>query len=157
MTIERREFLAAAAATTPLVAGCIGGGTGGENDQTQEMDATGETEADRMISMENTRFKPAKASVETGATVEWVNNDGFEHDVTATQFSDAGTEWNFSETLAGGGRTTYSFDQAGVYHYYCTIHGEGTMCGAILVGGATLEDTLPCGSDDGGGYDNGGY
>lgn len=157
MVIERRQFLTAAAATVPIVAGCLGGGGGGGSDQTENMDGTTEGQSDRTISMENTRFKPSKASVDTGATVKWVNNDSFEHDVTATQFSDTAVEWSFSETLGGGESTTYTFDQEGVFEYYCTIHGESTMCGAILVGGATLSESLPCASDDGGGYDNGGY
>jgi hypothetical protein len=44
----------------------------------------------------------------------------------------------------GGETTSYTFESAGVYEYYCSIHGQGRMCGVVLVGGATKPGPLPC-------------
>lgn len=142
--MDRRRFLTVAVATTPLVAGCTGdGGTGG----------TPADGAHVTISMKNTTFQTLKAEVATGATVEWVNDDGYPHTVTAAQFHDVAKTWSFDEKVAGGERVTYTFDAEGVYEYYCTIHGKSTMCGAVLVGGASLGASLPCSGDGYGGGD----
>lgn len=99
--------------------------------------------------MKNTTFQTLKAEVDTGTTVKWVNEDGFEHTVTSAQFHDKAKSWNFDKKVPGGGRVRHTFDARGVYEYYCTIHGKSTMCGAVLVGGAMLDKSLPCGGDGG--------
>ena len=38
--------------------------------------------------------------------------------------------------LNGGGTFEFTFDEAGTYPYYCTIHGASIMSGEIVVGGA---------------------
>ncbi|MFB6185870.1 MAG: plastocyanin/azurin family copper-binding protein, partial [Halobacteriaceae archaeon] len=107
--------------------------------------------ADKRIVMRNSTFQTLKAEVSTGAVVKWVNRDAFSHTVTSTQFHDKARSWQFDVTVEGGGSTHFTFEKPGVYEYYCTIHGKGSMCGAVLVGGATLEKDLPC-SGGGGGY-----
>ncbi|MFB6201521.1 MAG: plastocyanin/azurin family copper-binding protein, partial [Halorhabdus sp.] len=110
--------------------------------------------ADKTIVMESTTFQTLKAEVATGATVKWTNKDGFAHTVTSAQFHDVAKSWSLDKEVSGGGSVTHTFDEKGVYEYYCTIHGKSTMCGAVLVGGATLDKSLPCGGD--GGDDGGG-
>ncbi|WP_396611051.1 plastocyanin/azurin family copper-binding protein [Haloferax sp. S1W] len=126
---------------------------------------------DVTITMRNTAFQTVRAEVETGATVEWVNEDGYGHTVTSAQFHDGAESWSFARQVPGGGSVSHTFDSPGIYEYYCTIHGDGTMCGAVLVGGASLDKSLPCeddtsdgggdtdggGDDDGDGDDDGGY
>ncbi|MFB6089877.1 MAG: plastocyanin/azurin family copper-binding protein [Halobellus sp.] len=151
MSPTRRQVVAAVAGVAPSLAGCAGGGgaDGGEAGTSTPADS-GAT-----VRLTDRSFQPMKIEVESGATVTWVNDDSFEHDVTAARFHDAAAEWSMSRTLASGERATHTFEEQGVYEYYCTIHGKSTMCGAVLVGGATLSKSLPC-SDDGGSGGGGG-
>ena len=124
-------------------------GAGGGNETTAGT-ADG-TAAGTTVTMADTAFDPVRASVDPGTTVEWTNEDGFAHDVTSTQFHDSAAQWDMSEEVSDGGNVTYTFDSEGIYEYYCTIHGESTMCGVVLVGGSSLDETLPCeGGDEGG-------
>jgi plastocyanin len=104
--------------------------------------------------MGDVAFNPREAEVNSGATVRWVNKDSVEHDVTSAQFSDGATAWDFKQTLGGDQSTTHQFDSEGIYEYKCTIHGENTMCGVVLVGDVSYDGSLPCGD---GGSDGGGY
>jgi len=158
--VSRRQFLHIATVGTLALAGCTGD-SGGQS-PTEQMEGTTTAPSDggagRVVEMVNTAFDPVTASVDPGTTVKWVNNDGLRHDVTAAHFHDTAASWEFSKTLSGGESTTFTFDEQGVYEYYCTIHGKGTMCGAVLVGDVTLEKSLPCESgSDGGGNGGEGY
>jgi len=157
MAPTRRQIVTAVAASGLSLAGCTGSGTGGSDAQSTATTADGETGgADATVRLSDTSFQPREVAVETGATVAWVNEDSFEHDVTAAQFHDVAADWDVSRSLGDGDRTTHTFEESGVYEYYCTVHGESTMCGVVLVGGATLEQPLPCESDEGGGGGSGG-
>ncbi|MES2153592.1 MAG: plastocyanin/azurin family copper-binding protein [bacterium] len=80
-------------------------------------------------------FDPPHAHVPVGATVEWLDNGG-QHDVTedstpplwsSSQYGN-GTALEFGETYL------HTFNEAGTWHYRCTIHGGMGMVGAITVG-----------------------
>jgi len=108
--------------------------------------------------MKDTAFHPVRTSVEAGTTVTWTNEDSYGHTVAAATLTDGATQWSFETgTLNNGDTATHTFDQKGVYEYYCTIHGKDTMCGAILVGGASLDASLPCESGSSSGSGGGGY
>lgn len=175
MPVSRRHVLATVSLGVTGLAGCSGGGDGGTPENGAGTDPT-ETDGgddggdggsdttpspteppspDVVVEMVGTSFEPAVASVDVGATVEWANTSSFGHDVTSIQFHDTAIEWGFSEGVPGSARVRRTFDSAGVYEYYCTIHGEDQMCGAIVVGETEFDQTLPCqGSDNGsvGGY-----
>ncbi|HKL30807.1 MAG TPA: plastocyanin/azurin family copper-binding protein [Natrialbaceae archaeon] len=121
---------------------------------TEAPTATPEPVQPTTVALQGFAFDPVRASIEPGGTVRWVNEDAAGHDVTSAQFHDAAESWSLSETLSGGASVSHTFESAGVYEYYCTIHGRSSMCGVILVGDASLSNTLPCESDGGGGgYD----
>jgi plastocyanin len=118
---------------------------------------TSDEAIDVAVVMRNTNFDPAVATVRVGGTVEWVNEDGFDHDVTSARFNDGATRWEFSETLASGGSATYTFEEGEVNEYYCTIHGRERTCGKVRTGGSSIGGSLPCvatgdGGDSGGPY-----
>lgn len=96
-------------------------------------------------------FDPRRLSVAPGTTVEWTNEDPTSHDVTSAQFHDAAEQWDLEADLSAGSRTSYTFESEGIYEYYCTIHGDDSMCGVVLVGEASLEADLPCEDSLGGG------
>ena len=141
--MKRRVFLAASAAVTaPLIAGCSGGGS--ENDGNQPTPGNGGVEQTTSVIVKNDEYDPMKAAIDPGQTMQWLSQETHEHTVTAAQFHDKAASWEFDEKLPAGGVISHTFEEAGVYEYYCTIHGEETMCGAVLVGDVTLEEPLPC-------------
>ncbi|WP_136716061.1 cupredoxin domain-containing protein [Halorientalis salina] len=98
-----------------------------------------------VVEMDGTAFAPMELSVDPVTEVRWVNRDGVPHDVTSAQFNDGATAWEFeSETLEQDEETAYTFEEAGTYEYYCSIHGQSTMCGVVLVGDAERAGSLPC-------------
>ena len=74
-------------------------------------------------------FDPASIEVSAGATVTWTNDDGAQHTVTA---GEPGTpEDTFAETLDPGSSAEITFDEAGTFPYFCTIHPS--MTGEVVV------------------------
>jgi plastocyanin len=142
--MERRELLTSAAVlATPVIAGCSsdGGGPGEEG--------SGDVET---INIEDQSFNPRRLEVEVDTTVEWVNQDDYRHTLVSGDLTDQGTEWGFDAgRLESGDSTTYTFDSAGAYEYYCPTHTQSIGCGVVIVGDATHDATLPCEEDSGGG------
>lgn len=103
-----------------------------------------ETPVSETVTLDGVEFNPVRLEVPTGATVTWHNDDSFGHDVTAAGFHDAADSWDFEASLGPDDTVSHTFDEPGIYEYVCTIHGESTMCGVVLVGGATLDPSLPC-------------
>ena len=64
--------------------------------------------------------------------------------MTSAQFHETAVEWSYDRSSENGQTSQRAFDEPGVYEYLCTIHGEESMCGAVLVGNVTLDGSLPC-------------
>ncbi|PSQ42202.1 plastocyanin [Halobacteriales archaeon SW_7_68_16] len=170
-TTGRRRYLAAVGLAAVGLAGCTGD-TGGDGTGTPEPTETATPEATPTPTSEPTStpepavevvaqgldFTPIRARIDPGETVQWYSsNQGAypsAHTVTATTYHDVAETWSYDVRVDPGSRTRYTFEAAGVYEYYCRTHGRGTMCGAVIVGDATLDSALPCETDDGsaGGY-----
>ena len=75
-------------------------------------------------------FDPEVIRIEPGRSVEWVNDGRSPHDVVADDES-----WR-SETLEPGGEYVRTFDEPGVYPYFCSFHGKPGvgMVGTVVVG-----------------------
>lgn len=71
-------------------------------------------------------FSPATLTVKIGDSVTWTNMDSAPHTVT----SDSGSELD-SPTLSKGEIYSHTFNSAGTYNYYCTLHPS--MKGKIIV------------------------
>jgi plastocyanin len=79
-------------------------------------------------------YEPPVLRVPVGTTVEWEMAGRNPHTVTADDTSfDSGV-------VKPGGSYEQTFDQPGVYPYYCTLHGSPGkgMAGTIVVGDAPL-------------------
>ena len=76
------------------------------------------------IHMKNLAFDPASATTTVGETVTFVNDDSVAHNVTGAQMGSSGD-------IPAGKSWTYTFKNAGDYHYVCTYH-QG-MAGEITV------------------------
>ncbi|MDS0243785.1 MULTISPECIES: plastocyanin/azurin family copper-binding protein [unclassified Haloferax] len=151
--IRRRAFLGAAATGgLALVAGCTGGSNPGGGSGNGNGNGGAAIEETSSVSMTGSQFDPRNIHVDTGATVTWTNDDGFDHTVTS-----ASDNWDKDSSVAGGEETTHTFEESGVYDVYCTIHGGSDlsgMCMKVGVGDTAIESPLGGGSsgdDDGGG------
>lgn len=162
--ITRRRLLQLTGTTAAAgLAGCGGGGGDDSGDgtatdtptatetatatptATPTETASGTVSADETVELQSLAFEPTRVEVDPGTSVGWVNRESTSHDVTSAQFHDAAASWDFSADLPSEGSTaTHTFESEGIYEYECTIHGQDSMCGAVLVGDVSLEDDLPC-------------
>jgi plastocyanin len=103
----------AAVATLTVLAACGSSSTG-----------PGCSPAATRVCLANTAFNRAVDTAAVGSTVTFRNTDGFTHTVTASSVPQGATL--FDKTVSGGSSTTVTFNVAGTYEYYCTIHGTPT-------------------------------
>ena len=88
------------------------------------------------VSIADIAFAPEQLAVPLGATVDWTNDDPFEHTVTATDGTfDSGVIAE-AETFA------WTFDTPGLFEYFCAIHPS-------MVGTVTVGDVSPAASATG--------
>jgi plastocyanin len=84
-------------------------------------------------SLDNT-FRAQNIQVQPGATVTWSNDGRNEHDVLPVE----GDAWGVDvEDFQPGATYAHTFEDPGVYDYYCSIHGTTTagMIGTVVVDG----------------------
>ncbi len=94
-------------------------------------DETGQTEV--TVDARDNIFKPVYIEVSKGTTVRFVNEGRNRHDVVPVE------EGQFAEiepdAFEPDDEGTITFDEAGDYPYYCTLHGTPTtgMIGGVRV------------------------
>jgi len=76
-------------------------------------------------SIDNFSFDPATLEVRAGTTVTWTNEDDIPHTVVSNDKVFA------SPVLDTGGKFSYTFQKAGTFGYYCSIHPK--MTGKVIV------------------------
>jgi plastocyanin len=80
------------------------------------------------VFLEYKTFNPTQLSVPKGTTVTFINKDNADHTATST------TKVFDSGRLRTGESYTYTFNDAGVFYYYCNYHSSNSQeQGAILV------------------------
>jgi plastocyanin len=87
--------------------------------------AAGDQPAKVAVSIDNFNFAPNAITVAVGTTVVWTNNDDVPHNVTNPDKAFK------SPTLDTGEKWEYTFQKAGTFNYYCTIHPK--MTGKVVV------------------------
>jgi plastocyanin len=169
--VYRRDFLARGGALGALVfAGCSsheGAGTAtttpsrsptptatssptataaGTRTQTPTPHGTVATAEDPRVTVADESFTPRRLHVAPGTTVTWENAGADTHTVQSDVFNaEIATDWSYySLDLVSGSTASYTFDDSGVFEYYCTVHGQDAMCGVVLVGDVDYSATLPC-------------
>lgn len=75
------------------------------------------------------RFEPASITVPVGTAVTWVDVSGSH---TTTSYDGL---WDSVDRLPMGQSYSYTFNQPGVYRYYCKPHENSGMVGTVLVTG----------------------
>lgn len=77
------------------------------------------------VTIRQMQFTPPRVVVKRGATVTWTQSDGMPHTVT-------GSDGSFgSPRMNSGSEFSQTFDQAGTYGYYCSLHPS--MRGEVVV------------------------
>lgn len=85
-------------------------------------------------------YDPAHASVPTGTTIQWSNDDPNQiHTVTSGKPGDANAGSQFGSGYMNSGTSyQYTFDKAGEYQYFCQVHpwivGQVSVSDAFIDG-----------------------
>jgi len=92
-----------------------------------------DTDPAEVTALDNS-FRPENIEVPAGTEVVWTNKGRNEHNVLHVDGDDWGVE---VEDFQPGASYSHAFDEAGVYRYYCSIHGttDAGMIGTIVVSG----------------------
>jgi len=77
------------------------------------------------VKIDNFTFGPAELTVAAGTTVTWTNRDDIPHTVVSTE------KVFKSKVLDTDESFSFTFDKAGTYPYYCSIHPK--MTGKVVV------------------------
>ncbi len=77
------------------------------------------------IKIDNFSFGPADVSIPVGTTVTWTNRDDIPHTVVSTEKAFK------SKVLDTDEKFSFTFTQAGIYPYFCSIHPK--MAGRVVV------------------------
>jgi plastocyanin/LysM repeat protein len=81
----------------------------------------------RQVEIQDNVFRPRMTTVQVGETLTWVNDGANEH--TTTSDSDL---WD-SGTLRPGDDFSFTFEEAGIYTFYCEFHRSRGMVGSVVV------------------------
>jgi plastocyanin len=77
-------------------------------------------------------FRPENIEVAAGTEVVWTNKGRNEHNILHVEGDDWGVD---VDDFQPGAAYSHTFDESGVYRYYCSIHGTSNagMIGTIVV------------------------
>jgi plastocyanin len=75
-------------------------------------------------------YDPNQVQAKTGDTVTWTNNDSTLHTATSGQGAKPDDTFD-SSTLAQSKSFSFTFEKAGEYPYFCTLHPN--MAGTVSV------------------------
>ena len=87
--------------------------------------AARQTPAAAEIKIDNFVFGPRDLTVAVGTTVTWTNRDDIPHTVVSTDKLFKSKVLDTDETFS------FTFDKAGTFPYFCSIHPK--MTGTVLV------------------------
>ena len=77
------------------------------------------------INVDNFSFGPTTLTVAAGTTITWTNRDDMPHTIVSTE------KVFKSKVLDTDEKFSFTFDQAGTYPYFCSIHPK--MTGSVVV------------------------
>lgn len=119
--MSRNLVIAAAAAVLILGTGCLRSRQESFAALAQQKD--GATE----VKIDNFSFAPGTLTVAVGTTVTWTNRDDIPHTVVSTDESKTFK----SKVLDTDEKFSFTFDKAGSYPYFCSLHPK--MTGKVIV------------------------
>ena len=87
---------------------------------TEESPSSGD-DGSSAVRIDTFQFRPDVLEVAVGTEVTWTNQDDIEH--TATSGTPGSPDGTFDGELDGpGARVTFTFEDAGVFAYFCDVH-----------------------------------
>ena len=106
---------------------------GSSDDSVPEDVVVIDTDPAEITALDNS-FRPENIEIAPGTEVVWTNKGRNEHNVLHVDGDDWGVE---VDDFQPGGTYSHTFDEPGVYRYYCSIHGttDAGMIGTIVVSG----------------------
>jgi plastocyanin len=106
---------------------------GSSDDSVPEDVVVVDTDPAEVTALDNS-FRPENIEVPAGTEVVWTNKGRNEHNVLHVEGDDWGVE---VDDFQPGVSYSHTFDEVGVYRYYCSIHGttDAGMIGTIVVSG----------------------
>lgn len=108
-------FLAASLVLLHGVATASGGGRTAANSKATPV----------AVAIDNFSFGPKTLKVAAGTTVKWTNTDDIPHTVVSTDGIFKSHALDTSESFS------YTFEKAGTYEYFCSLHPK--MTGTVVV------------------------
>src|SRR6056300_2098063 len=95
-------------------------------------------ESQSIIRIVDDEFSPKVINVPVGSTVIWESGGANNHNVIASDGSWQAISSDYFEygIITKGDQYEYTFDEPGVYEYYCPYHGTNNkgMVGTVIVG-----------------------
>jgi amicyanin len=85
----------------------------------------GTADGKQVVVVDNFSFTPATVAVPVGTTVTWTNHDDIPHNVISPEQKFKSPVMDTDETFS------HTFETAGTYKYYCSIHPR--MTGQVVV------------------------
>jgi plastocyanin len=85
------------------------------------------TSSDGKVVIDECAFADTVTYVDPGGSVTWRSRDVYPHTVTGAVYA-----WGDESMLERGDEVTYTFEDEGVYPYFCALHPS--MVGAVVVG-----------------------
>ena len=67
-------------------------------------------------------YLPLNLGISKGTTVTWVNDDSVPHNIQSLDESGNVIDWFNSPPLNTGDKFEFTFEESGVYNYYCSFH-----------------------------------
>ena len=119
--MRRSVFITGLAAALLLGMGVFGTGRRGSVTSAQEKSATTE------VKIDNFSFGPVTLTAPVGTTVTWTNRDDIPHTVVSTD----DPKTFKSKVLDTDEKFSFTFNKAGTYPYFCSIHLK--MTGKLFV------------------------
>ncbi len=75
------------------------------------------------VNLSNSAFyKPLNLEIASGTVVTWINEDSVEHTIQSQDESGNNNGLFHSSTLGTGETFEFTFEEMGVYNYYCSFH-----------------------------------
>ncbi len=99
------------------------------------------------VIMSNLSFQPGPLTINAGDTVRWINHDSVLHTVTSGTNCQDNIVWTSSGFLSNGQTFSVTFNEAGTYPYFCTLHCFSGMTGTIFVNPVSSNIPLPATTD----------
>lgn len=103
-----------------------------QNDDDALQPPSTDDQAKHRVQIKDNFFDPQNLTINTGDTVEWIQDGTVIHTTTSGTDCNADGTWD-SGNLDSGESFSYKFTTEGTFDYFCIPHCEMGMVGAIAV------------------------